>query len=142
MWGVAGGEDKDGRLDMSLDPTARRFDMGERSDFCSLPPAHDAIAQLVDWQRNGAGTAAAVQPMVEAIAEEARTRGWAVPEEPAPHMIGIRAPGGWPTDLVGRLWTEHMVHVSVRGPCLRVSPHVYNGMRDVEALFAALGKVL
>ena len=83
-----------------------------------------------------------VQPMVGAIAEEARTRGWAVPEEPAPHMIGIRAPGGWPTDLVGRLWTEHMVHVSVRGPCLRVSPHVYNRQGDVGALFAALDAVL
>jgi hypothetical protein len=40
-----------------------------------------------------------LSPMVETIAEEARARGWAVPSQPSPHMIGIRAPGGWPSGI-------------------------------------------
>ena len=152
MWGIAGAEDADGRLDMRQDCSARRFDMGEASDFSSLAAASDAISKLTEWQRwgdrNGAdevrgSTATMLSPIVGAIAEEARTRGWAVPQQPAPHMIGIRATtGGWPSDLVQRLWLEHSVHVSVRGPCLRVSPHVYNRVEDVPLLFAALDSVL
>ena len=152
MWGIAGAEAADGRLDMRQDNSARRFDMGEASDFSLLAAASDAISKLTEWQRwgDGAGvnevsgsTAAMLSPIVGAIAEEARTRGWAVPQQPAPHMIGIRAStSDWPTDLVQRLWMEHSVHVSVRGPCLRVSPHVYNRVEDVSLLFAALDSVL
>lgn len=109
MWGVAGAEDENGRLDMGQDCSARRFDMGEPSDFSSLAAASDAIDKLTEWQRwaggssNGGGgmdsTAAVLSPMVETIAEEARARGWAVPSQPSPHMIGIRAPGGWPSGI-------------------------------------------
>ena len=43
MWGIAGSEDCDGRLDMGQDPTARRFDMGERSDFSTLGAAATTV---------------------------------------------------------------------------------------------------
>jgi selenocysteine lyase/cysteine desulfurase len=146
MWGIAGAEDEKGRLNMAMDPTARRFDMGERSDFSCLAAASDAIGQLCEWQRwegaSGGGTVAALQPMVRAISEEARSRGWTVPADPSPHMIGLRAPGGWPSDLAPKLWAQHSVHVSVRGPCLRVSPHVYNRVDEVAVLFDALDRVL
>jgi selenocysteine lyase/cysteine desulfurase len=33
---------------------------------------------------------------------------------------------------------EQRVHVSVRGTAIRVSPHVYNDARDIEALLDAL----
>jgi selenocysteine lyase/cysteine desulfurase len=151
MWGMEGAEDADGRLDMRQDSSARRFDMGEASDFSSLAAASNAISQLAAWQRWGdtrggegrGSTAAMLSPIVNAIADEAVGRGWIVPQQPAPHMIGIRNPtDGWPTDLVPRLWAEHSVHVSVRGPCLRVSPYVYNRIEDVPVLFNALDRVL
>jgi selenocysteine lyase/cysteine desulfurase len=34
------------------------------------------------------------------------------------------------------------IHVSRRGVALRVSPHVYNGHDDVDALLGALAEVL
>ena len=36
----------------------------------------------------------------------------------------------------------HGVHVSLRGGCIRVSPHLYNTPEDVARLFAALDRVL
>src|SRR4051812_13902754 len=47
----AGAEDfrRLARNDDVLEPNARRFDMGERSNFALLPVAGAAIAQLIDW---------------------------------------------------------------------------------------------
>jgi selenocysteine lyase/cysteine desulfurase len=145
MWGLPGSEDDDGRLVMGLDETARRFDMGERSDFSSLAAACDAVSQLGEWQKHGGcgggATAALLSPMVNAIAEEGKARGWAVPADLSSHMVGLQAPGGFSADLPAALAARN-VHVSVRGPCLRVSPHVYNSLDDVAKLFDALDHVM
>ena len=52
MWGIAGSEDCDGRLDMGQDPTARRFDMGERSDFSTLGAAAATVSHLTTGLAN------------------------------------------------------------------------------------------
>ena len=64
------------------------------------------------------------------------------PSARSPHMIGLRSPTGWPADITARLWEEHSVHISARGPCLRISPHVCNDAADVEALFSGLDAVV
>ena len=52
-------------------------------------------------------------------------------------MIGLRGPGGLPADLPQRL-VGHGVHVTMRGGCLRVAPHVYSTLGDIERLIKAL----
>ena len=44
-------------------------------------------------------------------------------------------------DIAERLVAER-VYVSRRGDNIRVSPHLFNDMADIERLFAALDKVL
>ena len=107
-------------------------------------PQATAVERLAQWQGcatggGGGGVAAALAPMTAAIVEASRQRGWTAPVDHAAHMVGLRAPNGWAADLPARLWDQHRVHVSVRGPCLRVSPHVYNSDADIAVLFDALG---
>jgi len=122
-----------------LEPGARRYDMGERSNFVTLPMAIVALEQILAWGVES--IAATVAPMTARIAEGAdalglgSTRGRRVA-----HLVGLTRPGGWAKDVAERLWREDRVHVSLRGDRLRISPNVYNDDEDVERLVAALKK--
>lgn len=121
-------------------PGARRYDMGERVNIINLPMAVAAMTQLHAW---GVGDiAATLAPLTDAVAGMAAARGMAAPAPHARvgHYIGIRPPR-MPADIAERLAAER-VHVSRRGDNIRVSPHLFNDMADIERLFAALDKVL
>ena len=120
---------------------ARRYDVGERSNFVLLPMANEALRQLLDWGvENVSETIGSLTDLIE---EEAKERGIeAIPaERRARHMIGLRLGSRVPEDLAARLAGEH-VFVSVRGESVRVSPHLYNTESDVERLFEVLEQVI
>ena len=54
------------------------------------------------------------------------------------HLLGLRVPASVDVGAVADRLREQRVHVSVRGTAIRVSPHVYNDARDIEALLDAL----
>lgn len=122
-------------------PGARRFDMGEKGNYVTLPMAIEALARIIEW------TPAAIEdhiaPLIDMTAEQAVRLGL-IPT-PAPgrsrHMIGLRRPGGLPAELPQRL-AAHDVHVTMRGGCLRIAPHVYNTHADIERLIEALAAEL
>jgi selenocysteine lyase/cysteine desulfurase len=118
-------------------PGARRYDVGERSNFALLPMANEALRQILAW--GVPNVAEFLGGLTALIDKEARERGMeAVPSERrASHMIGIKLPPEAPEDLAARLASEN-VFVSIRGRSLRVSPHLYNTERDVERLFDSL----
>jgi selenocysteine lyase/cysteine desulfurase len=118
-------------------PGARRYDVGERSNFALLPMANEALRQILAW--GVPNVAEFLGGLTALIEKEARERGMeAVPSERrASHMIGIKLPPEAPEDLAARLASEN-VFVSIRGRSLRVSPHLYNTERDVERLFDSL----
>ncbi|HSH70982.1 MAG TPA: aminotransferase class V-fold PLP-dependent enzyme [Deferrisomatales bacterium] len=118
-------------------PGARRYDVGERSNFALLPMAVAALEQLREWgvpaiQRTLAATTAR-------IARGAGKLGLTVAPAPlrAGHLLGLRFPAGIPNGLPERLARER-VYVSVRGDSIRVAPHLYNDAADVERLLATL----
>ena len=120
---------------------ARRYDVGERSNFVLLPMANEALRQLLDWGvENVSETIGSVTDLIE---KEAKERGIeAIPaERRARHMIGLRLGSRVPEDLAARLAGEN-VFVSVRGESVRVSPHLYNTESDVERLFEVLEQVI
>ena len=124
----------------AFQPGARRYDVGERSNFVLLPMASEALHQILSWGvENVSETVGGLTDLIE---EGAIQRGIeAIPKEKrARHMIGLRLGPGAPDDLAARLAREN-VFVSVRGESVRVSPHVYNTNRDVERLFAVLDQV-
>jgi selenocysteine lyase/cysteine desulfurase len=124
----------------AFQPGARRYDVGERSNFVLLPMAAEALRQLIEWEvENVSETIGKLTDLIERKAEE---RGIAtIPKEKrARHMIGLMLGPDAPGDLATRL-THHDVFVSVRGPSVRVSPHLYNTEEDVDRFFDVLEQV-
>ncbi len=135
----AGTRDREGDTGWHFEfqPGARRYDMGERSNFVSLPMAIAALDQLLAW--TPAAVAATTAPLVERIADLGAERGLGAPSgsHRSPHLIGLAIDGTLPDDVCRRL-SAAGVEVSRRGSRLRISPHVYNHMADVDRLFAAI----
>lgn len=122
-------------------PGARRYDMGEMSNFHLMPMAIAALEQILAWGvENIAETLGA---RTAAIAERARAIGLGSQpaERRAGHFLGLQFAQGIPPGLLDTLAREN-VHVSVRGSSMRVTPHLYNTDADVDRLFAALEPVL
>lgn len=139
----AGSENFGGLVDYTRDfqPGARRFDVGERSNFALLPMAAVAMRQILDWRVQViADTIATLTAYIEQLAVDA---GYAV--APArfrvSHLIGIGLREQAPDDLIAQLAAKG-VFVSRRADKLRISPHVYNTKEDIDCLFAALKGVL
>jgi len=114
-----------------LQPSARRFDMGERSNFALLPVAGAAIEQLIAWGvENIAETLGAITGRIEAALA---AHGVVALPGRAPHFLSVRYPEGLPDDIEARLAAAD-VHVSLRGDSMRITPHLYNHDADIDRL--------
>ncbi|TMJ44372.1 MAG: aminotransferase class V-fold PLP-dependent enzyme [Alphaproteobacteria bacterium] len=121
---------------------ARRFDVGERSNFALMPVAEASLRLLSEW--TVPRVLETLRRRTHAIAERAHSA-FGIASVPAHrragHYLGLRFSGGIPSDLPMRLAAAN-VFVSVRGQAMRVTPHVWNTDEDVEKLFAVLKTVL
>jgi selenocysteine lyase/cysteine desulfurase len=109
---------------------ARRFDMSECSNFALVPGVIAAMRQLLAWGVDEiAETAGALTRRLEERLGMA-----AIPERwRAPHYLCLRADGLAVASLAERLAKER-IYISVRGSSIRVTPHVYNTVDDVDRL--------
>ena len=120
---------------------ARRFDVGPSTNFELLPMAIAALQLVLGWGVSDiAHTLAGITARIEGGARErgldplpADLRG--------PHMLGLSVPPERRTTIAGEL-AQANVHVSMRGPAMRVSPHLHVNDADVERLCAALDRSL
>jgi selenocysteine lyase/cysteine desulfurase len=121
-------------------PGARRFDMGERSNFILLPIAMASLSQILEWGVDAIQRT--LRQRTAAIAERAQAMGLeSLPEgRRAGHYLALSFPRGMPAGLPERLARE-AVHVSRRGDRLRVTPHVYNDEVDLDRLCSVLERV-
>ncbi len=118
-------------------PGARRYDMGERSNFHLMPMASAALEQILAW---GVGNiAATLAAKTASLARRAESLGLesAPPELRAGHYLGLRPKGGFPPGLLQKLAADG-VFVSIRGSAMRVTPHLYNTAEDEDRLMASL----
>ena len=124
-----------------FNPGAERFDMGERSNFQTIPmalPALDLLGEI-----GPANTADMLSEKAKMIAEMSEPLG-VIAEDPSVrsgHYLGMALPETAPSDLLARLRAMN-VHVSQRGHRLRVTPHIYTTAADVEHFIEALRKTL
>ncbi len=120
---------------------ARRFDMGERSNFHLMPMAHAALTRILKW---GVGE---IQQTLAARTGDIAERALELGLSSAPsglragHFLGLRFEETMPDDLPARLAAQN-IFVSVRGSSMRVTPHLYNNDNDTERLIAAFGAQL
>lgn len=116
---------------------ARRFDMGQFTQFVLAPMASAALQQILDW--GIASIEQSLSHLTDEIAERAVAAGYDVApaEQRSRHMLGIRFRNGLPANLAAAL-SAAKVYVSIRGDSVRVSPHLYNTTADIDRLFAAI----
>jgi selenocysteine lyase/cysteine desulfurase len=122
-------------------PGARRFDVGERTNFQLVPVAIAAIEQILEWTVPRIGTT--LRAVTDEIAERAEALGLKTPpaNERAPHMLGV----GLPVEaarLASTALESANVVASVRGPALRIAPHLHTHTNDVDRLIEVLRTVL
>ena len=123
-------------------PGARRFDVGERSNFILLPMLNAALAQILEWGVDSIEATLAARNAGIAARAARLGLGSAPAGLRAGHFLGLRFPGGGlPEGLLAALAAER-VYVSVRGASMRVTPHLYNTAEDIDRLFAALERTL
>jgi len=120
-----------------FEPGARRYDMGERSNFIALPMAKLALGQILSW--SVASIAATLAPLTEQVAGAAAELGLRPPpsDRRVGHIIGLAHPTQWPADIEAKLRSDG-VHVGLRGDRLRISPHLYSGQADIDRLVTSL----
>jgi selenocysteine lyase/cysteine desulfurase len=125
---------------VDYDAGARRFDMGERSNFALLPAAVTSMQQLLKW--GVAQVSETSGALNRRLAEDAAELGFSAPAEPlrAPHYLCLRRNEPIPKELTDALAREK-VFVSVRGSSIRVAPHAYNTMQDCDRLIDCLRRV-
>jgi len=115
------------------------LDAGGRPNPTILPVLNVSIAQVLKWQPNKIAYHGAM--LTAEIAKRAEEMGMKVPENHAPHIIGIRypAPGGYEkTEKLQKYLEEHKIYTSFRMGFIRIGIWVYNTNDDVERFFAAI----
>jgi len=120
---------------------ARRYDVGERSNFTAVAQSLAALDQLGSW--TVPAIAETLRLVIDDIAERCVRQGLRPLSPPiqAPHIIGFQLPSAAPDDLAARMAGDG-VHVSVRGDWLRLSPHLHVGGADLERFEASLARHL
>ena len=127
----AGSEDFSRLVDYShaYQPGARRFDMGERSNFLLMPFAEAALTRVLDWGVDAiAGSLAALNGRLIAAMQEAGFV--ATPaDRRSPHLIAVRHPEEESGAIAAR-WHEAGLRISVRGKWIRIAPHLWIDAAD------------
>jgi selenocysteine lyase/cysteine desulfurase len=120
---------------------ARRFDMGEFSQFVLGPMAERGLAQILEW--GVPNVECTLSQLTSLLAREAGALGCVVPrdDERVSHMLGVQVPGGLLAGLAATFAAAN-VFVSVRGDAIRVAPHLYNGEADVDRFVRVLRTAL
>jgi selenocysteine lyase/cysteine desulfurase len=112
--------------------------MGEYSNFINLPMLKESLRQILEW------TPSAIQEycarLTEPLLQHLHESGFIVEEESfrAKHLFGFRLPAHVRLEDLQQRLAANKVIVSLRGSAVRLSPHLYNDERDVDALMDAL----
>jgi selenocysteine lyase/cysteine desulfurase len=119
-------------------PMSVRYDVGESANFINIPMGIAALRQLLDWGAEN------IQNYCASLTKDAvplwREKGYWIEEEAwrSKHLFGIEIPKTMSIEkLQAELKAAH-VSVSVRGNFIRISPNVYNDLRDIKALTKVL----
>jgi selenocysteine lyase/cysteine desulfurase len=119
-------------------PTARRFESGTPP----IPNTYAALAGLNLIRTVGVERIAAhVRELTDALIEGAMQAGFSIvtPIQPRQHGALITLKSSDANQLVRRLASQGII-TSSRDNNLRISPHFYNTVEDIEVVIAALKK--
>ncbi len=123
-------------------PGALRYDVGERSNFALVPMMNAGLELVLRWGPDA--IQAYCSSLTQDLLQEAQDLGFVLEAESrrGAHLFGIRVPDHLSMDRLHEALSLRNISVSVRGDAIRISPHVYNEARDIDALRDALHATL
>ncbi|MEP6712993.1 MAG: aminotransferase class V-fold PLP-dependent enzyme [Ferruginibacter sp.] len=113
---------------------AQRYNGGESGNFILMPMFNASLGQIIDWKINSiqAYCTKLVKPLVKLLKEK---NFWLEDDDyRADHLFGFLLPQNFSSVHLLEKLQERKIFVSVRGESIRVSVHLYNTVRDIEAL--------
>ncbi|MEW9835473.1 aminotransferase class V-fold PLP-dependent enzyme [Mesorhizobium marinum] len=123
--------------DRDFMPGARRYDMGERANFATIPMAIESIAYLheIGLER----VRGHIESVTDALAARASSLGIEVLDKSlrSPHLLGLKGGGDF-SDGAVKAMAEAGIVVSARDGTVRVGPHIYTESTDVDRFGVAL----
>lgn len=127
--------------DLAFVPDARRYDMGERDHFVSMPMTAASLDLInsIGPATIAAHTRALTMRLAEAVKDLPVSL---TPERHrSPHILSLGFPKGTPPEL-GAALAKHGVHGAVRLGRLRFAPHIYNDATDIDRAAAVLRTIM
>ena len=119
-------------------PGARRFDVGQRTQFELTPMAIAALEQLPSWEvPRVAATLAARHRRRSPRARPSSASTRCPTTQRGPHLLGVRLPETVRARVLPALAAADCF-AAVRGASLRIAPHLHTTDADVERLVGAL----
>jgi selenocysteine lyase/cysteine desulfurase len=119
---------------------AVRFDVGQSSNFISMPMLDEALRQLLDW---GIGNIQDYARQLGApLISYFQERGVVLDDDlyRAHHLMGMPLPDHMDGEALVHELQSRRVFVSLRGNNIRISINVFNDQADVQELISALDK--
>jgi len=119
-------------------PLARRYSVGESSNFALVPMLTRALEQIREWKVEN--IAAYSRSITQAFVQQAREAGLHLsdPPERSHHLLGLMLPEAISLDVLKAKLQEEKIFVSIRGNAIRISAHVYNRQEEFSRLFEVL----
>lgn len=117
---------------------AYRYNIGEMSNFTNLPMIAAALQQINEWGVSSIQTHA--KNLLNPFIDELIAAGYWIEKEGfrANHLFGIRLPEGIELATIQKKLIDNQVFVSYRGSAIRVSLHLWNDDRNINALMQIL----
>jgi selenocysteine lyase/cysteine desulfurase len=139
-----GSEDFAGLVDYTdqYQPGARRFDVGQRTNFGLVPMAIAALDQLLAW--GVSAIAEQLRVVTDGLAARSAAIDSVAPpaaETRAPHILGLAIPREAGERILSVLHEEG-VWASIRGSSLRISPHRHTTAQDCDRLIDAVTRAV
>lgn len=122
-------------------PGARRYDVGEASNFILMPMAAAALDLVASWgPENIAASLSAITRKIALLGQAFGLTPTPAAER-APHLIGLRMVHG-PAKPVAEALASHNIFVSARAGTLRIAPHLHVSEADVTRFTDMLSRSL
>ena len=115
---------------------ARKFDMGEMAQFNLLPMAIAGLQQLLDWKISSIQTQ--IKKLTDQLIVYKSEMGLMESNQTGVGHITSIPLGNINVDELKTRLQHNKVVISFRGTSIRVSPHLYNNLADIEKLLSCM----
>jgi selenocysteine lyase/cysteine desulfurase len=126
----------------NYEPHARRFNVGETSNFILMPMLKAALQQLLAW--NPVEIELYCKNLIDPLISYLKTIGVVLDEGDyfSSHLFSLQLPASINLEQLKSSLLENKIYVSFRGNYIRVSVNVFNDEKDIKQLIKVIQSTL